>query len=322
MNNREPDSITLADVKEARERIAGSVVRTPMIRLDTDGTGEVYLKLENLHPIRSFKLRGAGNAMAMLSAAELRHGVYTASAGNMAQGVAWNARRMNISCTVVVPAGAPQTKLDAIQRLGAEIIVVPFEEWWDVLVTRRYPRLEPARFIHPVADVAVMAGNGTIGLEILEEVPDVDAVLVPFGGGGLSCGIAAAVCGIRPEVRVFGCEVETAAPLSAALTAGGPVEISRTASFVDGIGGPAILPEMWPPASRLLAGSLVVTLADVAAAIRLLAMRASIVAEGAAGAAVAAALKRSGAGGRQVCVVSGGNIDPGTLADILAGRIP
>ena len=322
MSYREPDSITLADVKEARERIAGSVVRTPMIRLDTDGTGEVYLKLENLQPIRSFKLRGAGNAMAMLNAAELRHGVYTASAGNMAQGVAWNARRMNISCTVVVPAGAPQTKLDAIQRLGAEFVAVPYEEWWDVLVTRHYAPLEPARFIHPVADVAVMAGNGTIGLEILEDVPDVDAVLVPFGGGGLSCGIAAAVRGIRPEVRVYGCEVETAAPLSAALAAGGPTEISRTPSFVDGIGGPAILPEMWPPASRLLASSLVVSLAEVAAAIRLMAMRASIVAEGAAGAAVAAALKRPGAGGRQVCVVSGGNIDPGTLAEILAGRTP
>ncbi len=322
MNDREPGSITLADIQEARKRIAGSVMRTPVIRLDSDGIGELYLKLENLQPIRSFKLRGAGNAMAMLSATELKHGVYTASAGNMAQGVAWNARRMNIPCKVVVPTDAPQTKLDAIQRLGAEIIAVPFEEWWNVLVTRRYQRLEPARFIHPVADVAVMAGNGTIGLEILEDVPDVDAVLVPFGGGGLSCGIAAAVRGIRPDVRVYGCEVETAAPLGAALAAGGPVQISRTKSFVDGIGGPTILPEMWAPVSRLLAASLVVTLAEVAAAIRLMAMRASIVAEGAAGAAVAAALKGSAARGRQVCVVSGGNIDAGTLAEILAGEMP
>ncbi len=322
MSAREPDSLTIEDVQEARKRIAGVVPRTPLIRLDDGGTGELYLKLESLQPIRSFKIRGAANAMAMLEPEELQAGVYTASAGNMAQGVAWNARRLGVQCTVVVPIGAPRTKLEAIHRLGAETISVPYDEWWDVMVTRRYAPLEAALFIHPFSDVAVMAGNGTIGLEILEDIPDVNTVLVPFGGGGLSCGIATAIRGLRPEVRVFGCEVDTAAPLAAALAAGGPVQCTRTASFVDGIGGPAVLPEMWPPASRLLAGSLVVSLPEAAAAIRHVVQHAAIVAEGAGGASVAAGLKGLAGPGRYVAVVSGGNIDPEVLATILAGRVP
>jgi threonine dehydratase len=319
---RQPDSITLADVVAARERIEGAVPRSPLIRMEGAGESDIYLKLENLQPIRSFKLRGADNAMASQDPVELAEGVYTASAGNMAQGVAWAARRRGIRCTVVVPDGAPQIKLDGIRRLGAEIVSLPYDEWWEILATHRYAPLEPAHFIHPVSDLAVMAGNGTIGLEILEDVPDVDAVLVPFGGGGLSCGIAAAVRGLRPEVRVYGCEVETAAPLAAALAAGRAVECPRTPTFVDGIGARTMLVEMWPPAKRLLAGSLVVSLDEVAAAIRMLVERAAVVGEGAAGAAVAAGLKGLGGTGRVVCVVSGGNIDPAVLSTILAGGVP
>ena len=319
---REPDSITLADVVAARKRIEGAVPRSPLIRLEGAGVSDLYLKLENLQPIRSFKLRGADNAMASLDPGELAKGVYTASAGNMAQGVAWAARRRGIRCTVVVPDGAPQVKLDGIRRLGAETVSLPYDEWWDILATHRYAPLEPAHFIHPVSDLAVMAGNGTIGLEILEDVPDVDAVLVPFGGGGLSCGIAAAVRGLKPEVRVYGCEVETAAPLAAALAAGRAVECARTPTFVDGIGARTMLVEMWPPAKRLLAGSLVVSLVEVAAAIRMLVERSAVVGEGAAGAAVAAGLKGLGGTGPVVCVVSGGNIDPAVLSTILAGGVP
>jgi threonine dehydratase len=318
----EQDSLTLADVEAARKRVDGVVTRTPLIRLDDGGTGELYLKLENLQPIRSFKIRGSANAMGMLDDRELQAGVYTASAGNMAQGVAWNARRLGVRCTVVVPEGAPHIKLEAIQRLGAETIGVPYDEWWNVLATRRYAPLEPAHFVHPFSDPAVMAGNGTIGLEILEDLPDVNVVLVPFGGGGLSCGIATAMRGLRPEARVYGCEVETAAPLAAAFAAGGPVPVPRTASFVDGIGGPTVMPEMWTLASRLLAGSLVVSLAEVAAAIRHLAEHVAIVAEGAAGAAVAAGLKGLSGPGRYVAVVSGGNIDPEILSAILVGEMP
>jgi threonine dehydratase len=309
-------------VEEARKRIAGVLPRTPLIRLEDGGMGELYLKLENLQPVRSFKVRGSANALAMLDAAALSAGVNTSSAGNMAQGLAWNARRLGIRCTAIVPDGAPRVKLEAIQRLGAEAISLPYDEWWNVMATHRYAPLEPAHFIHPSSDVDVMAGNGTIGLEILEDLPDVNTVLVPFGGGGLSCGIATAVRTLRPEVRVFGCEVDTAAPLAAALTAGGPVPCPRTATFVDGIGGPSLLPEMWPPASRLLAGSLVVTVPEVAAAIRGLVQHAAIVAEGAGAAPVAAALKGLAGPGRYVAVVSGGNIDPEVLTTILSGLVP
>jgi threonine dehydratase len=322
VSDRDPDSLTLADVEEARKRLAGILPRTPLIRLEDGGTGELYLKLESLQPVRSFKVRGSANAIAMLDATMLAAGVYTSSAGNMAQGLAWNARRLGIRCTAIVPDGAPRVKLEAIQRLGAETISLPYDEWWNVMATHRYAPLEPAHFIHPSSDVDVMAGNGTIGLEILEDLPDVNTVLVPFGGGGLSCGIATAVRSLRPEVRVYGCEVDTAAPLAAALTAGGPVPCRRTATFVDGIGGPALLPEMWPPASRLLAGSLVVSLPEVAAAIRHLVQHAAIVAEGAGGASVAAALKGLAGPGRYVAVVSGGNIDPEILTTILAGQVP
>jgi threonine dehydratase len=319
---REPDSITLDDVVAARKRMDGAVPRSPLIRLEGAGASDIYLKLENLQPIRSFKLRGAFNAMAELSDAELGAGVYTASAGNMAQGVAWAARRRGIRCTVVCPDGAPQTKLDGVRRLGAETVSLPYDQWWDILATHRYAPLEPAHFIHPVSDVAVMAGNGTIGLEILEDLPEVDSVLVPFGGGGLSCGIAAGIRGMKPEVRVYGCEVETAAPFAAAIAAGRAVETPRTPTFVDGIGARTMLVEMWPPAHRLLAGSLVVSLAEVASAIRTLVERAAVVGEGAAGASVAAGLKGLGGRGCVVCVVSGGNLDPAVLATILGGGVP
>ena len=322
MSVRQPDSITLEDVDAARKRIEGIVTRTPLLRLDDSGSGELYLKLENLQPIRSFKIRGAANAIAMLGPEELDAGVYTASAGNMAQGVAWNARRLGLRCSVVVPDGAPRSKLEAIHRLGARIVSLPYDDWWQVLTTHRYQPLEPAHFIHPVSDVAVMAGNGTIGQEILEDLPDVNAVLVPFGGGGLSCGIATAIRTVRPEVRVYGCEVDTAAPLAAAFAAGGPVPFPRIATFVDGIGSPQVLQEMWAPASRLLAGSLVVSLPEVAAAIRHLAQQRAVIAEGAGGAAVAAGLKGLAGPGRYVAVVSGGNIDPDVLATILSGQVP
>ena len=252
---------------------------------------------------------------------KLARGVYTASAGNMAQGVAWNARELGIPCTVLVPDHAPQTKLDAIERLGGKVVKLPFDRWWQVLVDHGDPGRE-GFFIHPVSDRAVIAGNGTAGLEILEDLPDADTILVPYGGGGLSCGIASAVGALSPGVRVFACEVETAAPFSASLEAGRPVAIDYQASFVDGIGARSVLQEMWPLASTLLAGSLVVSLAEIAAAIRLLAGRHRVIAEGAGGASLAAALRGVAGARKIVCVISGGNIDSGKLARILLGEIP
>jgi threonine dehydratase len=311
---------TLADVRAARERLAGLVVRTPLVRLAVDGApAEIHLKLENLQPIGSFKIRGATNAMALAGPERLRDGVYTASAGNMAQGVAWSARRLGVAATAIVPEHAPEAKLSALARLGARVEKVPFDAWWQVLVDHGQAD-RPGFFVHPVSDRAVMAGNGTIGLEILEDLPDVETVLVPYGGGGLSCGIAAALRGSGSRARVIACEVDTAAPLSAALAAGRPVAVSHAASFVDGIGAKNVLAEMWPLASRLLDGAVSSPLEDVAAAVRLLVERAHVVSEGAGAAPVAAALSGRAGRGRTVCVVSGGNIDARVLARILCGE--
>jgi len=316
------DAPTIADVRAARARLAGLVVRTPLVRLAVDeAPAEIHLKLECLQPIGSFKIRGATNAMALAGPERLRDGVYTASAGNMAQGVAWSARRLGVAATAVVPEHAPQAKLSALARLGARVEKVPFDAWWQLLVDRGQPGRKEL-FIHPVSDLAVMAGNGTIGLEILEDLPDVETVLVPYGGGGLSCGIASALRGSGSRARVIACEVDTAAPLSAALAAGGPVPTPYTASFVDGIGGKSVLAEMWPLASRLLDGALSSPLDDVAAAVRLLAERAHVVSEGAGAAPLAAALSGRAGRGKTVCVVSGGNIDARVLARILSGDVP
>jgi len=315
------DPIPLDAIRAARVRIAGAAIRTPLVRLETEGPAEIFLKLENLQPIGSFKLRGASNAIALAPREHLAHGVWTASAGNMAQGVAWQARRLGLQCTVVAPDHAPKTKLDALDRLGARVVKAPFAEWFEVLRTRTFPGMD-GHFVHPVSDPAVMAGNGTIGLEILEDLPDVDAIVIPYGGGGLSCGIASAVRAVRPQTRLYACEVETAAPFAASLAAGSPQTITYTASFVDGIGSPFVLPEMWPLARRLLDASLVMSLAQVAAAVRLLVERARVVAEGAGATPVAAALAGRAGNGKVACVVSGGNIDSTKLATILRGEMP
>lgn len=314
--------LPIEEIRAAQKRIASLVQRTPLIRLEIeDAPAEIFLKLENLQPIGSFKLRGAANAIECASPRELAAGVFTASAGNMAQGVAWNARRRGLSCNVVVPDHAPQAKLEAVRRMGGEIIKVPFDEWWQILLTRKYDACR-GFFIHPVSDPPVIAGNATVGLEILEDLPDVDTVLIPYGGGGLSCGIASAIRALKPDTKIYACEVETAAPLSASLKAGAPQQVTYTPSFVDGIGGKSVLQEMWPAVRELLDGSLVMQLSNVASAVRLLVERSHVVAEGAGATPVAAALSGKAGGGRIVCVVSGGNIDAAVLAKILNGITP
>jgi threonine dehydratase len=313
--------IPLEQIRQAQERIRSVAVRTPLVRLAVDDApADIFLKLENLQPIGSFKLRGAGNAIAMASREQLADGVFTASAGNMAQGVAWNARRLGIPCTVVVPDHAPETKLAAVRRLGGAILKVPFSEWWDILLTRQYSKAR-GLFIHPVSDPNVIAGNGTIGLEILEDLPDVETVLIPYGGGGLSSGIASAIRALKSQTGIYACEVETAAPLAPSLVAGQPQTVNYTPSFVDGIGGKSLLREMWPMVRDLLDGSLVMPLSAIASAIRLLAERSRVIAEGAGATSVAAALSGKAGGGKIVCVVSGGNIDSAVLAKILTGEM-
>ena len=272
--------------------------------------------------MRSFKLRGAGNAILQASDAELAGGVLTASAGNMAQGVAYAARLRGVPATIVVPEHAPQTKIDAIERYGGRVIRVPYDEWWQVLVTGRYEGVD-GLFIHPVDNERVMAGNGTIGLELLEQSSDFDTVVVPYGGGGLLTGIASAVKAERPEVRFFAAEPETGAPVAATLAAGEPTAVEYTPSFVDGSGSRELIPRVWEQASQLLDGAFALPLDEVAAAVRLIAERARVIAEGAGALAVATALSGRLDGARKVvCIVSGGNIDPAVLSRILVGEQP
>lgn len=322
--SRRPDAEA---IRVARERIRDAAIRTPLVRLEIDRSDapELWVKLENLQPIGSFKIRGAANAMAAIAAGErpgtLEHGVVTASAGNMGQGVAWNARRLGVPCRVIVPDHAPAAKVGALRRYGAEVVPLPFDRWWQALVEHGHPDVE-GRFIHPVTDPDVIAGNATIGLEIAEDLDAIESVVVPYGGGGLSCGIAAALADVRPEAGVWAAEVSAAAPLAASLAAGEPVAVEYTATFVDGIGGKGVLEEMWPLARTLLRGSLVATPDAIAEAVRTLAARARVVAEGAGAAALAAALDGGAGNGRTVCVVSGGNIDPDVLATALKGETP
>jgi len=297
-------------------------VRTPLVRLDApESPAEIYLKLENLQPIGSFKIRGAANAIRQARPEELQAGVVTASAGNMAQGVAWAAREAGVPATIVVPEHAPATKLAAIDRLGGRVIKVPFEEWWQAIEQGRFEGAD-GLFLHPVQNDLVMAGNGTIGLELVDDLDEFDTVLIPWGGGGLTVGIASAVKALRPEVRIVPVEPETGAPLAASLAAGSPQGVDYRPSFVDGSGSRAILPRMWDAAQGLLDGSEVATLDETAGAVRLLAERARVVAEGAGALAAAVALSGRAGDGRIVCIVSGGNIDPDKLATILTGGVP
>jgi len=314
-----PGCPTVAQVWEARQAIAGAAIRTPLVRLNTsDAPAEIYLKLENLQPIGSFKIRGAANAIAHMTAAQLERGVLTASAGNMAQGVAWRARELGIPCTVIAPDTAPQTKISAIERLGGRILKVSFDEWWRAFEERSYPGIE-GTFIHAFDDLNVMAGNGTIALEILDDLPDFDAVVIPWGGGGLTCGIASALRELKPKCKIFAAEVATAAPLIVAWKTGSPQVIEPQRSFVDGIGGKSVFPQMFERARRLIDGALVAPVNEVAAAVRLIAERNRVIAEGAGATAVACALAGLAGTGKVVCVVSGGNIDLPKLAEILTG---
>lgn len=311
-----PERIPLDAIRQARSRIKDTVVRTPLVRLPYDGPREIWLKLETLQPVGSFKIRGARNAIGSLEQESLKQGIYTASAGNMALGLAYCARERNIPFTAVVPDHAPAIKLAALDRLGARIIPVTFERWWKVLLDRRFEGVE-GRFIHPVSELEVMAGNATIGTEILEDLPHVEKVLVPFGGGGLACGISSALKALGPGARVIACEIETAAPLTRSLEAGSPQNVTYTPSFVDGAGSSGLLPEMWPMLRTLVEGSAVVTLEQTADAVRMLVERMRIVAEGAGALPLAAALSGKVGGGTICCVISGGNIDAARLAAIL-----
>ncbi len=310
-------NIPAALIDEARQHVYEAAIRTPLVRLNHDGPAEIYLKLECLQPIGSFKIRGAWNAVRVLPEEQRRRGVWTVSAGNAAQGVALAARRAGVPCRILMIDAAPQAKLDAVRRLGGEVVKASYDQCWVALAERAHPEMDGA-FVHPFEDDAFIAGNASAGLEIIEDLPDVNCIVAGFGGGGLSCGIAAALKARGHKARVFAAEPETAAPLALSFAAGSAQKFPNwQASFVDGCGGKSVFPRMWALAHHLLAGSIVVSLEETRTAMRLVAERNRVISEGAGACAVAAGLIGKCGAGKTVCVVSGGNIDLARFAELV-----
>ncbi len=313
--------IELSEIRAARQRIADTIVRTPLVRLEL-GTQfpEIWLKLENLQPINAYKLRGAANAVALLSESERKHGVWTISAGNAGQGVAYAARQAGVSCAVVVVETAPKSKLERMRALGAKLIPVSYDAAWKALDERSFPGADGI-FIHPFDDDNFIAGHGTMGLEILEDLPDVAVVIASIGGGGLITGLGSAIKTLKPGIKVFGVEPETAAPASLSFEKGSPqVFTNWKASFVDGAGGQSMFPRMWERMQPVVDGSLVVSLEDTKKAMRLMAEKARIISEGAGALPVAAALTGKAGAGPIVAIVSGGNIDLSKFCELISER--
>lgn len=313
--------IALKDIEEARSRIADTVFRTPLVRLDTGGdTPEIHLKLENLQPTNAYKIRGAANAVARLSDDERSRGVWTISAGNAGQGVAYAARAFGVSCSVVAIETAPQTKLDRMRALGATIVPVSYEDAWRAAEAHAFEGMT-GTFVHPFDNYDFIAGHGTMGLEIVEDLPDVRTVIAAIGGGGLITGVGTAVKALRPEVRVIGAEPETAAPYAYSLEHGGPQRFPDwTASFVDGAGGKSVTERMWERMRPVVDGAITVTLEETRQAMQLIAEKSRTIAEGAGALSVAAALTGKAGDGPIVCVISGGNIDLGKFCELVSGR--
>jgi threonine dehydratase len=311
--------LKLTEVQEARRRIAGTVLRTPLVRLDLGpGFPDIRLKLENLQPTNSYKLRGAVNAVAMLGEAERKLGVWTISAGNAGQGVAYAARQAGLPCTVVAIETAPTAKIERMRALGARLVLVPYETAWRALGDRSYPGVT-GTFVHPFDDHNFIAGHATMGLEILEDAPDATAIIAAIGGGGLITGVASAVKALKPSIKVWGAEPETAAPTAVSFSAGKAQEFKDwKASFVDGAGGQSVFPRMWERMKPVIDGAIVVSLQETKDAMRMLAEKARIVAEGAGCLSLAAALTGKAGQGPIVAVVSGGNIDLPKFCDLIA----
>jgi threonine dehydratase len=314
--------VSLAEIESARARLDDLGLVAPLVGCDAAPAGKtVLLKLENLQPIGSFKIRPIGNAVLSKTPASLARGIYTTSSGNSALGVAWMAQRLGISATAVVPTNAPQAKLEKLRRWGAHIEVRSVEEWWRAIRVGALAG-QKGLYIDAVRDPAALAGDGTIGVELLAAADDLDAILVPFGGGGLACGIACAIRAMRPSVRIIACELASAHPLKAAFEAGAPVETAHQAGFVSGVGFGTVLPEMWPLVRTMIDGVITVSLAEVAAAIKTLVERNRVVAEGAGAVSLAAALSGRYEHKTVCAVISGGNIDGATLTTILQGGLP
>ncbi len=315
--------IDLAEIQAARGRIAKTIVRTPLIRLELGaGYPDIRLKLETLQPINAYKLRGAANAVAMLSKTERRLGVWTISAGNAGQGVAYAARQAGIPCTVVAIETAPASKLDRMKALGAKLVLVSYQVAWQTLEARNYPGVE-GTFVHPFDDHNFIAGHATMGLEILEDAPDTAAVITAIGGGGLLTAVGSAVKALKPSIKVWGAEPETAAPMARSIETGSPqVFVDWKASFVDGAGGQSVFPRMWERMKPLIDGSIIVTLDQTRQAMRMMAEKARVISEGAGALPLAAALTGQAGQGPIVAVISGGNVDLKKFCEIIEAATP
>ncbi|CAF2159265.1 unnamed protein product [Rotaria magnacalcarata] len=331
-----PSSLSIPSFDEilaAQSRLRGITIRTPLLRLHYDIPGlEIYLKCEQFQPTSSFKIRGATNIVKILSSKQKENGIVTASSGNMAKGVAWIARQENTKCRILVPDTTNEAKLKVIDRLGGEITKCPFDEWFQVIESHQCPMLD-GYFIHPASNRHVMAGNGTIALEILEELPDCDAIFVPYGGGGLITGISSAAKHLKPSIDIFACEIETGAPLNAAFNAGDTIRISVQNSWVNGIGISSVLKEVWPLVKECIDGTIVITLKETADALKLLIESNHLICEGASATALAASLwhyrnlLENGQAGRRkilkqepvkiVAILTGAGIDNETIVKCL-----
>ena len=317
-----PHRPTPEEIADARKRIAPHFARTPLVRLDLGFPDrQIFLKLETLSPIGAFKLRPALNAVLSRDPAELESGVAVTSSGNMAYGMAWAARLIGVPMVAYMYRGAPQTKIDGVRALGGEVRFVSAETWWDYITGADHPDA-PELLINPVTDQAVLAGNGSIGVEIIEDLPDIDVVLTPYGGGSMTTGVASAIKAASDRCRVFAVEDDSAAPVSAALVAGQIVTIETRPSFIKSIGAPSLVPQIWPVVGDLIDGAIAVSPGQVTEAMRILFKKAKIVAEGAGAASLAAAIARPDLKGNIVCVVSGGNIDAAAYSTVLGGGIP
>lgn len=322
MSNPTVSAVSIADIRAAQARLGAIALRSPLVPcLAVDARCEIHLKLDNLQPTGSFKIRPVGNIVLARPPGSLRAGIYTVSSGNSALAVAWLARRLSIAAAAVVAPGAPRAKLDGLHALGARIVEIPFDAWWRAVGAQRVAG-ESGTYIDAARDPAAIAGDGSIGIEILEQLPQVEAIFTPLGSGALACGIACAMRALNPDVKVIACELEGAQPFGAALRAGKVVTTEARAGFVSGVGFHSLLPEMWPLAREVIAGTVTVSLAEVAAAIALLAGRNKVIAEGAGAIPVAAALSGRHPYRRVCAVVSGGNLDASRLCTILAGQVP
>ncbi len=316
-----PKIPTLQEIRAAATRLAPHIVRTPLLRLNhCEGESEIFLKLENLQPIGVFKVRSMGNAMLTAGASDLKHGAYTASSGNAGLGLAWAAHKLDIPATIYAPDSAPTSKLDAARGFGARIHRVADDRWWQIIENSGHPK-DPGFYVDAVRNPAAIAGNGTIGLEIIEQLPDVDTIIVPFGGGGLACGIASAIRALKPDTRIIVAESDAATPVTAALKEGRPVPVAVKPSFISGAGAPSVLKEMWPLVSEFVDGTVVSPVSEVASAVRLLFEHNHVVVEGAGAIPVAGALGDKSRTGKTVCVISGGNVDREVMAKILLQQL-